>query len=277
MRNYQPQLSSAFGMVGASFGVGFAVAPSLGGYLSKTWDVLFPLYASLLLQVSCMFYIWFFLQETRTRLSVSENSLPNVVHHMLSGIRLFSSSNTMTLVALAILFLGMNEGIFTIIYMYCRERFQWHTAELGLFLSSVGMVALLSQGLVIRVLVRHFGEHTTLLFSIAIDALHFFGYGMATKGWMLFVILWLGCISFCVFPTLNSILAKETVNEDYGLLQGGIQSLRTITRVVSPLLFSEVFRVSVRYTLPLGVPFWMCSAFCIFAWFTMRLALRCMT
>jgi len=41
-------------MVGASFGVGFAVAPSLGGYLSKTWDVLFPLYASLLLQVSCM-------------------------------------------------------------------------------------------------------------------------------------------------------------------------------------------------------------------------------
>jgi hypothetical protein len=94
---------------------------------------------------------------------------------------------------------------------------------------------------------------------------------------MLFVILWLGCISFCVFPTLNSILAKETVNEDYGLLQGGIQSLRTITRVVSPLLFSEVFRVSVRYTLPLGVPFWMCSAFCIFAWFTMRLALRRMT
>lgn len=55
---------------------------------------------------------------------------------MLSGIRLFSSSNTMTLVALAILFLGMNEGIFTIIYMYCRERFQWLVLFLNVVMDS---------------------------------------------------------------------------------------------------------------------------------------------
>ncbi|GJQ12693.1 hypothetical protein GpartN1_g4484.t1 [Galdieria partita] len=274
MSNFQPHLSSAFGMVGASFGIGFALAPSLGGYLSKSYNALFPLYASLVLQVSCMVYILFFFQETRARLSASENSLEHVVYHMVSGVRLFLSSNAMTLVALAIVLLGMNEGIFTIIYMYCRQRFEWHTAELGLFLSSVGIVALLSQGIFIRYLVGHFGEHVTLLLSIAVDALHFLGYGMATRGWMFFVILWLGCISFCVFPTLNSILAKGMVNEDYGLLQGGIQSLRTVTRIVSPLLFSEVFRVSVQEKLPLGIPFWICSVFCLSSWFAMYSALK---
>lgn len=91
---------------------------------------------------------------------------------------------------------------------------------------------------------------------------------------MLFIISWLGCISFCVFPTLNSILAKRMMNEEFGMLQGGIQSLRTITRIVSPLLFSEIFRISVQYTLPLGLVFWMCSTFGIFAWFTMFVALK---
>ncbi|GJD11826.1 Tetracycline resistance protein, class A [Galdieria sulphuraria] len=274
MRNFQSHLSSAFGMVGASFGVGFAIAPSLGGYLSKSFDTLFPLYVSFLLQVFCMVYVLLLFQETKIQISVSESNLHNIVYHMVSGIRLFLSSDAMTLVALAIVFLGMNEGIFTIIYMYCRQRFQWHTTELGLFLSSVGAVALLSQGIVIRYLVGHFGEHFTLLLSIAIDALHFLGYGMATRGWMLFVILWLGCISFCVFPTLNSILAKRMLNEDHGLLQGGIQSLRTVTRIVSPLLFSEVFRISVQYTLPLGIPFWICCVFCLAAWFAMSSALK---
>lgn len=41
-------------MVGACFGVGFAIAPSLGGYLSKSYGALVPLYISILLQVSCM-------------------------------------------------------------------------------------------------------------------------------------------------------------------------------------------------------------------------------
>eukprot|EP00871_Galdieria_phlegrea_P004159 jgi/Galph1/4744/GphlegSOOS_G3396.1 len=274
MQHAEPQLASSFGMVGAAFGLGFAIAPGLSAVLSKFYSSIVPLYVSLLLEIFVFSYISYSFEETRLQLSTVDNHSRNIRHYLFSGIRLFLKNTSMVFFGIGILLLGMNEGIFTIIYMYCHKRFQWQTAQLGLFLSNVGLIALISQGLIIRWLVPFLGEQQTLLLSIVVDAIQFFGYGLATSGWWLFIISWLACISFCTFPALNALLSKTVTTEECGSLQGGIQSLRTITRIISPLLFSKLLRIGEFSMLPLGLPFWICSLFCILAWLCLFKACR---
>ena len=69
----------------------------------------------------------------------------------------------------------------------------------------------------------------------------FVGFGLAWKGWMMlaaipFIALW-GVAG----PAMQSLMSQRVDASSQGKLQGAINSLRALTGMAGPVLFTQVF------------------------------------
>ena len=80
--------------------------------------------------------------------------------------------------------------------IYADYRFGWGAAEIALFLGFVGIVAMVTQGLIVNLLIPRLGEHNCLLLGSVVGVFHMAVLGLAWEGWM-----W--CVRTCAswYPT----------------------------------------------------------------------------
>ncbi len=248
------------GKLGAMFGIGFVLGPMMGGLLGDL-NLRLPFYAAAGMCALNWLYGLLVLPESLApalRRPVQAKRLNPFT--ALAGIGRLRGVGWLV-IALAMSLMAQLMLQYTWV-LYTTFKFAWGPRETGLSLFVVGLVAVLVQGGLLSRLIRALGERRLILLGLGSGALAYAGYGLATHGWMLYLIIACNFLAFASGVTLQGIVSKAAGPEEQGRTMGTLASLSSLMGVIAPLIGNAALaQVTV---LPMtdwrvGAPFFLCS------------------
>ncbi len=249
-----------FGMLGASFGVGFVVGPAVGGLLGQ-YNLRAPFWAAAVLSLGNFLYGLFVLPESLPREKRSKSAW-HMANPLGSLTLLRSHPELAGLSIVVILYYVAHQSLQNVFVLYTEFRYGWNTRSVGISLAVIGVCAVIVSGGLVGPYVKKFGERFSLVSGLFYGVLGFVGFGLAWKGWGVlaaipFIALW-GVAG----PAVQSLMSQKVDVTSQGKLQGAVNSLRALTGMIGPLLFTQVFALAitpgVRMNLP-GAPYYLAA------------------
>jgi DHA1 family tetracycline resistance protein-like MFS transporter len=230
--------SGAFGMIGVAFGIGFTLGPALGGLLSSSNPRL-AFWVAAGLSLTNWLWGYFFVPESLP----AERRKPFALRRAnpVGSLVLLRSHAELWRLA-AIQFLAyVAHNAFTVWALYAIYRYSWSQVKIGVSLMVVGVcTGLVSGGLTGRMVAR-FGERRTLYIGQFFGAVGMFIAAAARSGAMFLASIPVISMWNISMPAAQGMMTHRVSEREQGELQGALGSLRSITFVIGPILFSRVF------------------------------------
>lgn len=250
-----------FGMIGAAFGLGFIVGPTLGGLLGE-YGTRVPFMVAAGMSFLNWIYGYFVVPESLDEANKREFSWKRA-----------NPIGTLKSILSNKLLLPLLLGFF-IIYIashatqsnwsfYTKERFDWSPFEIGLSLGFVGIMVSIVQGFLVGKVVAKIGEKRSVYVGFAFYTIGMLLLGLVTEVWMIYAAIIPYSLSGFAGPALQSIMAGQTPANAQGELQGGLTNLTMLTAIIGPPLMTGIFRYYTDATNPIympGAPFFLASA-----------------
>jgi MFS transporter, DHA1 family, tetracycline resistance protein len=127
----------------------------------------------------------------------------------------------------------------------------------------VGMVSAVVQGGLLGRLLRHFTPQRLALMGLASSTTAFALWGLATEGWMMYVVIFANLLGAAVAASLQGLISSAADEKTQGQTMGAVSSLNSLAAVVAPI-FAAPLLASVSH-LPgsdwrIGFPMFFCAA-----------------
>jgi len=252
--------TQSLGKLGAMFGIGFVLGPLLGGTLGNI-DLRLPFYAAAGMCALNWLYGLLVLPESlppQQRRPWSQARL-NPLASLAGVSRLRGVGALVAAFAFTVLPQWMLQTTWV---LYTNFKFGWGPRDSGLSLFMVGMVAMIVQGGLLPRLIRALGERRLIVAGLLSGTFAYAGYGLATHGWMLFVMIACNFLAFASIVTMQGIVSKAASADEQGRVMGTLSSLQSLMGVVAPIIGTAVLG-QVTF-LPasnwrVGAPFFLCS------------------
>lgn len=249
-----------FGYISAAFGLGFVIGPAVGGYLGNS-NLRAPFWAAAALSLVNSFYGFFVLPESLPR----ERRAKSAWHmaNPLGSLKLLRSHAVLAgLAAVVTLYYLAHASLPSMWALYTEERYGWSRRDVGLSLAVVGVCASIISGVLVGPFVKRFGERRSVLFGLLCGTVGFAGFALAVSGWMLYAVIPFIALWGIAAPAIQSLMSRRVDPSSQGKLQGAINSLRAITGMAGPVLFTQVFAFAIshraRIHLP-GAPYYLAA------------------
>jgi DHA1 family tetracycline resistance protein-like MFS transporter len=231
--------AKAFGMLGAAFGLGFIVGPAVGGLLGNISPRL-PFWVAAALSLANATYGFFILPESLSRDKRAPFSWKRA--NPFGSLKLLRSHHELFgLAGITILCTLAHDSLPSTFVLYADYRYGWTPLTIGFVLATVGICFGFVQGALVGRIVGSFGERFSLIVGLLFGTLGFAIYGLATYGW----IFWLGIPVMSLWglsgPAAQGMMCRRVSPFEQGQLQGAIGSIRGISGMVGPLLFTWIF------------------------------------
>ena len=244
--------SQNFGLIGAAFGIGFILGPAAGGLLG-TWGPRVPFWAAAGLAFANLLYGWFILPESlktenRRAFAWREANPIGALRVLGRYPVVWGLTGALAVSSLASQSLNSTWVLFT------TARFGWGVRENGLSLAVFGAVALIFQVGLSRLLLPLWGDRRTLVIGLAVGVAQYAAFGLATQGWMIYVITFLGGISFLAGQATQGLLSRQVGEDEQGALQGALTSLVSLAGIVGPVVATNLFAYFTRAAAPTQIP-----------------------
>jgi len=253
--------AAAFGKIGMAFGIGFIIAPAIGGMLGAV-GTRAPFWVAAVLSLANFCYGLIVLPESlpkdkRAAFSWKRAnpvaSLSFLSHHP----EVFALAGVLFLMQLAHM---VYPSTFV---LYADYRFDWGPKMVGYTLAIVGVLSAIIQGGLIGKAIKAWGERRTLLFGLAMGTLGFTLYGLAPSGYWFWVAMPITAMWGFAMPAAQGIMTKQVSPSEQGRLQGAIGSLSSVAGILGPLVFSRAFAGTTDHGPHnpwVGVTFWLAAA-----------------
>jgi MFS transporter, DHA1 family, tetracycline resistance protein len=232
-----------FGKLGAAFGLGFVIGPAVGGLLGAH-SLRAPFWVAAALTLANFLYGAFVLPE-----SLPPEKRAKSAWHMANPLGALALLRTHTvlkrLAMVAALFYTAHQALPSIWVLYTEYRYSWNPEQVGWSLALVGVCAAAVSGGLVGPYVKRFGEKFGLISGLCYGVIGFVGFGLAPRGWAIlcaipFIALW-GVAG----PSMQSMMSQLVDGSSQGKLQGAINSIRALTGMIGPLVFTRVLAESV--------------------------------
>ncbi|MBL8360047.1 MAG: MFS transporter [Rubrivivax sp.] len=256
-----------FGALGAMFGIGFILGPAMGGTLGAI-DIHLPFYAAGGLALLNLAYGYFVLPESlppEKRRAVTW-SAANPLASILHLVRLKGVGPLVGVLVCA----GLAQfTLYTIWVLYNTYRFGWGPAENGYSLFAVGVVSALVQGVLLGRLQKRFGAEQLVLMGLASSATAYVCWGLATAGWVFYVVIFANVLGSTVAASLQGMVSSAADARTQGQTMGAVSGLNSLMAVIAPMLASPL--MSAVSHLPrtdwrVGTPYYFGAALLALAW-----------
>ena len=250
-----------FGQLGAMFGIGFILGPVIGGVLGDI-NVRLPFFAAGTLAIVNWCYGFFVLPESlplhKRRAFDWKRANPVT---SLRGLAMLKGIGPLVLVlalsALAQFMLHMTWVLYT------KFKFGWGPGQVGWSLFAVGIVSAFSQGVLLKPMLARFTPRRLAVMGMLSASLAYLAWGLASAGWMMYVIILANVLGGSAAAALQSIISNAADATRQGQTMGAVSSLNSLMAVLAPLIALELLRW-VSHRPPgdwlIGLPFFTCAA-----------------
>jgi MFS transporter, DHA1 family, tetracycline resistance protein len=242
-----------YGLLGAVGGLGFMLGPVVGGILGAIFPAA-PLFAAAAVTLGNIAWVYFALPESITR----DGSLPVWRWQQLNPLaqlaHVFGIAALRVPFAAAFSFFLAGTMLQSNIAVYLKDILRFGPIGIGWILFTVGVMDIVSQGLLTRALLPRVGAGALTRSGLAINAI-----GFALIACLVFVprveFLLASIVIFTLGdglfqPSMSATIANAAPADAQGLVQGANQSQQALARMLGPLL------AAVLSPLSASAPYW---------------------
>lgn len=229
----------ALGTMASAFTAGNLLGPFLGGALASWFSYRFTFFITGLLLMVCFVLSLFFVHETNFKPAKGKDlqDTKGVIHSLRSPQLIFGLLLTTTIIQAA------NNSINPIVSLFVRQLMHNH----GNVVFVAGIIAALP-GIATFLAASRFGSlgdrigtHKVILFGFYLASVLFFLTGFVRNTWELGILRFLvGFSDACLFPQVQTMLAKNTSPQVTGRIFSWNQSAMYIGNIIGPLLGSTI-------------------------------------
>ncbi len=235
--------AKGMGLLGAAFGIGFALGPAVGGVLAH-FHVSLPALAAGLLSAFAMLLTCWYLPETRTHRPATEGALLLDPRRLLF---VFRNSKLLQLMILWFLSMGAFVMMETTMALFLarQDTFRFGELQVGLTFGLAGLMIIVVQGGLIGPLTARFGEWTLAIVGPTLVTM-----AMALFIWTGFqpvmAVLVMGIIVNSVGrslqgPSMSSLVSKTASPEQQGATFGLYHAISSSARAIFPIIGTIIY------------------------------------
>ncbi len=247
--------SKAMGLVGAAFGLGLVTGPTIGAFtvhfnllahhpsLARFGVNPFSVPALIALGLSLVNLVWIYrrFSETLTpaaRAEAREPRLRNPIRAILGLENPAVRRANLVAFIYSVAFVGMES---TLTFL-ATKRFAYTDRQNGLLLGFLGLCAIVTQGYIVRKLLKVADEIRVLRSGLVCTAAGLLLIGYAPQPWMLYT--GLACLALgsgLVNPSTTGLISLYASPAEQGRVLGIFRSLGSLSRAFTPILAGLVF------------------------------------
>lgn len=228
-----------FGVMGAAFGLGFIIGPSIGGLLGDFGDRVPFMVAGGLTALNWL-YGYFILPESLK----PENRRPFEWKRAnpLGTLKSLWKYPVIAGLLIALTFVYVSaHAVQSNWSYYTMEKFHWKPSNIGVSLAVIGFAFALVQGVLIRRIIPKLGQVRSVYFGLGFYALGFLLFAFSTQGWMMYAFTLVYCLGGIAGPAMQGVMSGVVPPNAQGELQGGFTSLMSLTSIFGPPLMNNLF------------------------------------
>jgi MFS transporter, DHA1 family, tetracycline resistance protein len=231
--------AQAFGYLGAAFGFGFMIGPALGGFLGSA-----HLRAPFWFAAGCSGLNWLW-----GYFVLPESLAPE--HRRAFDWRRANPVGALMAIKRFPAMLGLAECYFLLMLsqvmlqstwaLYTDHRYGWSPADIGLSLMCIGVLMGVVQAVLVKRIVPKLGDTRAVIFGFCVAVVAYVGYGLASRGWMIYAIICVGAIGGIAGPALQSYTTRHVPASEQGMLQGIFIGLGSLAGIPGPAIATWSF------------------------------------
>ncbi|SEI88169.1 MFS transporter, DHA1 family, tetracycline resistance protein [Deinococcus reticulitermitis] len=233
------QRAKNFGLLGATFGVGFILGPALGGWLGE-YGLRVPFLAAAALTGLNLLYGLFVLPESLPR--EKRGGFSRSALNPLLPLRALGEYPILRSLALTFVLLGLaGQVIFSTWVLYTEGVLGWTPRQNGLALGFFGLLTAGVQAGLIGPFIARFGDRRTIITGLVASIFEFLVLSVARTTPMLYASLVVGALGGLANPAIQGLISRQVSEQEQGRVQGAITSLNSLVGVFGPILATAVY------------------------------------
>ncbi|HEX9093453.1 MAG TPA: MFS transporter [Coriobacteriia bacterium] len=263
-----------FGLIGAIMSIGLMLGPAIGGPLAALFGPTAPMYfGAAVMTITAVLSVVVLPESLAAENRAATFSLSDI--HPFTAISDAFKRSDLRPLLLFVLLLGIPmAGTQANISVFAVDVVRFGPTQVGLLVSALGVINVVAQGGLVRVLVPRLGQRRVVLIGLVGE-----GIGYAVLGvvgaivqtpWLLAVgVLFWATAEATTTPTLTGLLSASVSDAEQGWLMGGVVSVSSAARVIGPLLAGAMYS-----GLGHAAPYWLGVSVIVGALFLARPLLR---
>lgn len=243
------------------FGLGFIIGPALGGLLSAV-DLRLPFVAAGALSLLNLAYGCFVLPESLP----PERRRPFTwkAVNPVASLRALARLEGVGLIVAVIACAGLAQGVlYNVWVLYTSFKFGWSAQDNGWSLAAVGVVSVVVQGGLLRLLLKRVAPRPLAVMGLLSSTLAYAAWGAASAGWVMYAVIFTNLLGYTVTASLQSIVSGAAGADEQGRTLGSVSAIISLTAVIAPLLTGPIL-MSVSHLPPgdwrIGAPMFFGAA-----------------
>jgi DHA1 family tetracycline resistance protein-like MFS transporter len=232
--------AAGFGMISAAFGLGFVLGPAVGGLLGG-FDPRLPFWVAAAFSIANALYGTFVLPESlppERRAATIQWRRANP----LGSLRLLRSHPELSSLSVVSFLTSLaGQSAPAIWVLFAIYQYHWDSRAIGFSLAILGISTAVVQGGLVRPFVARFGERSALLVGLVCAVVSMIMFAFAATPFL----FWTGIVVMAMWgfapAASQSFMSKRVTPNEQGELQGAISSLRSLTALIGPGVFTLAF------------------------------------
>lgn len=248
--------AKGMGLIGAAFGVGFVMGPAISSLLIHPIFLNFfnipeehryaiPGFFAALLSFVSFLLIFFKLPETVTRPSHEDYKTTKSV--LIFSKAFWQSIPSPILLGTMFLLCFSQASMFSSFPLFGNHQLHLSAAEVGPIYVCMGLISVIVQGGLIRLLTKKFKEEILFITGciLMVFGMMLIPFAFSQTSLILFLCL-MSTGGSLNFPTLNSLISKKANPSEVGSMMGASQGMASLGRTVGPTWGGFLYGMSYR-------------------------------
>ena len=236
--------TKVFGWTAAAVGVGTISGPTVGGLLAHFGNSV-PFYFGALISIANLLYGAFVMNESLPETHRTRNFSLKQLNPFTQLFQLLRMKNLNRLLFAGILLWLPNGALQAIISQFSLDSFAWTPVLIGLAISIMGLMDILTQIFIMPRLLKLANEDKLIRLALVCEIIAYLLFALSafSKMWPFFILaMFIFAFGDSIFGTaFNGKLSKSATSSEQGKLQGGSQALQALTRVIGPLIGGQIY------------------------------------
>ena len=236
--------TKVFGWTAAAVGVGTISGPTVGGLLAHFGNSV-PFYFGALISIANLLYGAFVMNESLPETHRTRNFSLKQLNPFTQLFQLLRMKNLNRLLFAGILLWLPNGALQAIISQFSLDSFAWTPVLIGLAISIMGLMDILTQIFIMPRLLKLANEDKLIRLALVCEIIAYLLFALSafSKMWAFFILaMFIFAFGDSIFGTaFNGKLSKSATSSEQGKLQGGSQALQALTRVIGPLIGGQIY------------------------------------